>query len=356
MLNHIRGTTTKITDLQPGSVSRTLVEAPAVEIEQLYLQYFNGLREAIPVATFRSFGFDKLAAKYARGFVSVSTTKAVTQDITIPAGTVFTAYDGRTYTSTEAVIWLAGYQSVRIPVIAAAAGVSYNIASGSITSSPFFGSDYTISNSAITSGADVETDTERENRFRTFIGSLSRGTLYSCVAAAQTATILDEDGNIAEYVTRAGYTEIAGYVRIFIYSSAGLPSDALVARSQLIIDGWKDPDTGIITPGYRAGGVNYTISAMAEKAIPLVARVTMQTGYELTDAVKQSLTDVYASQLAKVEAGSVLYIDDVVTALLSVQGVKAVTVDTDENILCDQNEALVPGEVRISGPITVGPL
>lgn len=348
MLNHIRGTTTKITDLQPGSVSRTLVEAPAVEIEQLYLQFFNGLREAIPVATFRSFGFDKLPAKYARGFVSVSTATAPTEDLTVPAGTVFTAYDGRTYSSTEAVIWLAGYHSVRIPVIAAAAGVSYNIASGSITSSPFFNDAYTISNSAITSGADVESDAERETRFATFVGSLSRGTLYACVAAAQTATILDADGNVQEYVTRAGFTEIAGYVRIYIYSSAGVPSAALVTRAQLIIDGWKDPDTGAITPGYRAGGVNYVISAMAERAIPLTAHVAMQSGYELTDAVKQSLSDEYATQLAQVAPGGVLYMDDVVTGLLSVSGMKTVTVDADDNILCDQNEALVPGAITVT--------
>lgn len=348
MLNHIRGTTTKITDLQPGSVSRTLVEAPAVEIEQLYLQMFNGLREAIPVATFRSFGFDKLPAKYARGFVSVSNATAPTADLTVPAGTVFTAYDGRTYASTEAVIWLAGYHSIRIPVIAAGPGVSYNIASGSITSSPFFDATYTVSNSAIASGSDVETDAEREARFATFVGSLSRGTIYACRAAARSATILDADGNIQEYVTRVGHTEIAGYVRIYIYSSAGAPSSALVKRAQLLIDGWKDPITGEITPGYRAGGVNYVISAMAEREIPLTAKVAMQGDYVLTDAVIQSLSDEYATQLVKVEPGAVLYMDDVVTGLLSVPGLKTVTVDAEDNIICDQNEALVPGAIKVT--------
>lgn len=72
MINHMRGTQNKVTDFQPGSVARTLVEGPAVEIEELYLQMFIGLREAIPIATFQSFGFDKLPASYGSGYVSIS--------------------------------------------------------------------------------------------------------------------------------------------------------------------------------------------------------------------------------------------------------------------------------------------
>ncbi len=40
MVNHMRGTQKKVTDFQKGSVARTLVEAAAVENEELYLQMF----------------------------------------------------------------------------------------------------------------------------------------------------------------------------------------------------------------------------------------------------------------------------------------------------------------------------
>lgn len=36
-INHARAVSDKITDFQPGSVARTIMEAPAVEIEELYL-------------------------------------------------------------------------------------------------------------------------------------------------------------------------------------------------------------------------------------------------------------------------------------------------------------------------------
>ena len=40
-INHARSVTEKITDFAPGSVARTLMEAPAVEVEELYLQMFD---------------------------------------------------------------------------------------------------------------------------------------------------------------------------------------------------------------------------------------------------------------------------------------------------------------------------
>lgn len=348
MLNHIRGTTTKITDLMPGSVARTLVEAPAIEIEELYLQYFNGLREAIPVATFKSFNFDKLSAAYARGYVSISRASVATEALTISAGTAFTSSDGRTYLSSAPVTWDASALTVRVPVVASAAGSSYNIAAGSINSSTAFGDTYTISNSAITSGRDVETDGEREARFADYIASLSRGTIIGCVYAAKSATITDSDGNISEYVTRIGYTEIPGYVRIFIYSSAGLPSSDLLSKAQLIIDGWEDTNTGVITPGYRAGGVRVDVDAMSERAVPLTVKVEMLSGYSLNSAVEQGLADAYASLLSSVNGGETLYIEDIDTTLLSVIGVKSVLISATENIVCAANEALVPGAITVT--------
>ena len=156
MINHMRGTQTKVTDFQPGSVARTIVEGPAVEIEELYLQMFIGLREAIPVATFQSFGFDKLPASYAHGFVSVSTSQPITTGFVVLAGTVFTSSDGRTYTSTSDVAWNPGVTVISVPVIAGIPGVAGNIGAGMIKSSAAFGQGYSISNQPISSGTDEE--------------------------------------------------------------------------------------------------------------------------------------------------------------------------------------------------------
>lgn len=347
-INHARAVTDKVTDLQPGSVVRTLMEAPAVEIEELYMQFFLGLRDAIPVATFRSFGFDKLPAAIARGFVSVSKVVPHAEDLEIPAGTAFSTADGRSYVSSEAVIWEAGTNVVRIPVQATSAGLAGNVAAGVIVSSPFFDEDYTVNNSAITTGRDAESDREREARFAEFVRSLSRGTVVACDYAARQSRVLDEDGNLFEYVTRAGLLENPGYVRIFIYSSGGLASDGLLTDGQRRIDGWRDEVTGVITPGYRAAGVRVDVLPMIERVIDATINVEMFPGQTLNDAVEQRLYDVFATAIRGVQPGETLYIGTLVELLLGVSGVRSVVPAVNENIACAINEALIPGVLNVA--------
>lgn len=345
MVNHMRGTQKKVTDFQPGSAARTLVEGPAVELEELYLQMFLGLREAIPVATFRSFGFAKLPMSRARGYVSVSAEAPLPSDMTVPVGTVFTATDGRQYTSTEPVTWAAGSSLVRIPVQAASDGLAGNIATGMITASNLFGVGYTVSNSAIENGRDVETDAEREVRFAEYVAALSRGTVQACLYAARRSKVLDADDNIAEYVTRIGIAESPGFVRIFIYSSLGAASSALVADGQRRIDGWRDVTTGIVTPGYRSAGVRVDVMAMVERVVPFSVAVEMLPGFTLNASVRQQLGDIYATVIAGVETEDVLYVGTVVDALLGATGVKRIVPVSNENIVCGAHEALIAGEL-----------
>lgn len=348
MINHMRGNQSKVTDFQPGSVARTLVEGPAVEMEELYLQMFIGLREAIPIATFQSFGFDKLPASYASGYVSISKEVPPTEAITIAAGTVFTSVDGRTYLSTTAVTWPAGAAMISIPVVAGTSGLAGNIAAGLITSSSGFGSEFNISNQAISNGTDAETDAEREARFAEFIGSLSRGTIFACLYAAQQASTRDEAGNIYEYVTRAGLTEIAGYVRIFLYSSLGIPTPELLANAQQLLDGQADLDTGEpLVAGFRSAGIRADALAMTERAVAMGIGVRMRTGYALTNAVKQSITDTYSLSIRNVQPGDTLLIDNLRAQLLGTSNVIELALSSSQNITCATSEALIPGQLTI---------
>lgn len=348
IINHARSTTKKITDWQPASVARTLVEAPAVEIEELYLQMFLGLRDAIPVATFKSFGFEKLAAAKARGFVNVTSSAPVTQPFTVPVGTSFATSDGRTYLSTEAVQWGYGLSAIQVPVMAEESGSAYNVAAGAIESSPAFGTGFTVSNQAIITGRDIESDIERETRFASFIAALSRGTVEACLYAARQAVVTDLNGNITEYVTRIGYTETVGYMKIFIYSSAGTPSAQLVANGQRIIDGSRGQTPETSVAGYRAGGVRVDIIPMIERSVDFSAQVRMQSGYSLTPAVIQAMRDAFASALLLVDSGSTLYIGTIETALLDVEGVLTVVPSLTSNLLCADNEVLKVGTFEIT--------
>lgn len=346
-INHARAVTEKITDFQPGSVARTLMEAPAVEVEELYLQMFLGLRDAIPVATFKSFGFDRLPAAVAHGFVSVSRTPAPSEAIAIPVGTIFSADDGRTYTSTEDVTWAAGAAVVRVPVRFSGAGLAGNISQGLITSSPLFGDGFVVSNGAIETGRDEETDSEREVRFADFIKALSRGTVIACLYAARLSRVLDADGNLFEYVVRSGIDERPGVVRIYLYSSRGIPSPELVADGQLRMDGSRDDVVGTIAPGYRPAGVRVDVLPMAEREVPLSVRVDMLPGYTLSGAVLQRLDDIFGQAIRGVQPGSVLYLGTLVEMMLATPGVRTIVPAGNENILCGPGEALLPGVLTV---------
>lgn len=348
-INHARAATTRINDFVPGSVARTLMEAPAVEIEELYLQMFLGLKEAIPVATFLSFGFTALPASVAHGFVSVSALVERDADITVPVGTAFTATDGRVYRSTQTATLAADADVVTIPVAYTVAGLAGNAGQGVITSSNLFRSgDYVVSNSAITSGRDAETDDERKARFADFIRSLSRGTVAACTYAAAQSRELDDAGAIYEYVTRVGMDEQPGHVRIFLYSSRGLPSDDLLADGQARIDGSRDAVTGVSTPGVRAAGVRVDVLRMTERAVPLAVQVGMLPGYTLSPQVEQQLGDIFAAQVRAVPAGGLLYLGTLIEAMLSATGVQEIVPGTSENIVCAVSEALTPGTLTVT--------
>jgi hypothetical protein len=348
MINHARSATTKATDWQPGSVLRTVMEAPGVEIEELYHQFFLGLREAIPVATFLSFGFDKLPPAYAHGFVSVSTEVELDDPITIPIGTPFTTEDGRTYLSTVVVVWSDNAEPARIPVAAEAAGTAYNVAAGIINASPLFDDDFEISNSLIANGKDAETDSEREARFADFVAALSRGTVLACEYAAKSAVVLDEDGNIYEYVTRSGMVEIGGFVRQYLYSSRGIPSADLINVAQRTIDGYVD-SSGNKIPGYRSAGVRHDIIAMTERLVPFTAAVDPLPGYTVSSDIVQSLLDAYTTALIESVPGSTLYMDTLINEyLLAVRGVRQVIPASNSNIICAANEVLKPGTFVIT--------
>lgn len=342
-INHARGVTTKITDFQPGSVARTLMEAPAVEVEELYLQMFLGLRDAIPVSTFLSFGFDKLPAAWAQGHVSVSITPAPTAPVVIPIGTSFSAIDGRTYSSTSTVTWEAGQSIVHVPVKSDVIGSVGNVAEGVITASSIFGDAYSVNNSAITTGRDLETDAEREARFAEFVGALSRGTVAACLYGVGQAKILDPSGNVLEYVTRRGMREEPGHVSIYLYSNAGVPSAELIAKAQTIIDGERNEATGVATPGYRASGIQFEVFPMAERSVPLSIRVGMLDGYDLTSAVEQQLGDIFASAVRAVPPGTTMYLGTLIDLMLAADGVLTIVPLTNSNIVCDVNEVLTPG-------------
>lgn len=350
MLNYARATQDKVTDFSVGGVARTLMEAPAIEIEELYQRIFAGIMEAIPVAIYRGFNFSLQEAVAASGTVRVTFGVPLEEAVEIPAGTIFAAPStGVKYLSNVAVIAPVGATSVEVDVTCTQAGTIGNIGADSITEAQNFDlpTGATIGNDPISSGHEQETEDERKARFADFIRSISRGTLESVLFAASIATVKSSSGMTVEFVSRVGHVEEAGHIDVYIYGSGGAPSDALVLAAQKLIDGYYEAD-GTPVPGYRAGGIRVRVLKMAERSIDVTMNVGMFSGYALNSAIRAQIRNQLDTEFDRVGSGSILYMKRLTDAVLTVLGVKEAFSSNDANIQCGANEVLRLGNLTVS--------
>lgn len=350
MINRARATQTKLTDFNVGSVARTLMEAPAVEIEEFYQRMFAGIMDAIPVAIYRGFDFPMQEKAKARGTVTLTFAQPLSQAFTVPAGSVFNAPAlGVRYLSLAALTAPAGATSAAIAVEAENVGAAYNVPANAISAVQGLSlpTGAVIGNAPVTSGSDGESEIERASRFAEYIGSISRGTLPSVEYAASTAKVRNVSGEVVEEVSRIGSDEAPGEARVYIYGSGQVASPALVAAAQQVIDGYYDQGAQAYVPGYSPVGVNVLVMPMTEEPRSVALTVTLADGFTLADVRGDVITRV-AQALDRVESGSTLYAEAINDAALRALGVMSVRHDLTANYVCPRNVVLTPGTITVA--------
>lgn len=350
MINVAKTSQRKLTDFSVGSVARTLMESPAIEIEELYLQMLLGLQDAIPVAIYQAFDFPVVGALPAAGLLTIHFPQAVSQSFTIPSGTVFrsSATDQTFYSTTDIVVQVGVLQTI-VTLVAATPGAAGNVLENEIStlsSELQLPSGHTFTNPAFVSGRDSETELVRKTRFIQFVLSLSRGTVQSVKYCAGLAVVRDGAGAVQEYVDRVGIIEDRGFVQLFIRGSSGTPSTSLIANAQKLIDGYYEAGKNV--SGYRAAGVEVVVSAMVERAIPVGVSVVTQTGTLQSSALQAAIISSISAAILAVSPGDYLRADALVTAVLSVSGVVMVNLSGTTNVLCSESETLTPGVITVS--------
>lgn len=350
MINRAKATQDKITDFNIGSVARTMLESPAIEIEEFYQRMFAGILEAIPTAIYKGFNFSLVEPTAARGVVNIDFGGPIETPFTIPAGTVFTnPTTSISYLSVQDVAVDVGVTSISVLVECSQTGVSGNAAYGAISAISNY--DLPIGSSiigtSITSGTDGETEAERAARFAAFVQTLARGTNSAVEYAAKSAEVFSTDGNLIEYVSRAGFNEVPGTMDVYIYGADGMASPELVAQAQKLVDGYWDAESQTFVAGYRPVGIRVRVYAMQEFPVDAVFTVEMFSGIVLTDAIKNQILDALSYQITSIMPTFVLYVENLDNAVLSVPGVKAVRNNLSANVTCPFNMALVKGNIQI---------
>lgn len=357
MINHMKGTQTELTDFSVGSVARTMVEAPAIEIDEFYQQMVNGLTEAIPVATYRSFNFNNLDAVSASGIIVLNIAAQAT-DVLIPATTVFSFSGGSTgYSSLADVIISAGNTTANVLCAAVTAGTVGNIARDQIfTVAPLPNGFVSATNPrAFSNGSDAETPDQMKQRFINYVSTLQRGTIAAIEYGLGTARIYDSSGIQIEGVASAKViepyvldnTQPTGFVNGYIHNGVGSTTSDLVAEAQKIVDGYVD-GSGNKVPGYKAAGVVVVVAAATEVPLNVTGAITTDTGYVHSDLVAQAAS-IITNYISSLGIGGTFIWAEAIALIMNIPGISnfSLTAPTAD-VASTNSQKLVPGTVVIT--------
>ncbi len=244
IINFFAGNNSALTDLNVGSRLRTIFEAVAIELEQIYYQLFIGIVEGIKTAVYDSFSFPLLQARAASGTVRFSrTTPAPVGGVTIPSGTQVSTSGSSTspavaYQTVDTVVILEGETFVDALVVSTTDGSISNAPANTIIiliGAPS-GVSAVTNQAAFFTGRDLETDSERQARFQTFIANLSRSTLGAIENSALSVdNIVDavafESPKLSVFVF-SSITTLYGDISFESNLPSGMPQRALPATIQ----------------------------------------------------------------------------------------------------------------------------
>lgn len=359
MLNLMQSTQTKITDFNPGSINRVMLESSAAEMDELYQQMLNGLLQAIPVSVYNSFGFSALPSQAASGQMTVNITSQAT-NTPIVAGTIFTsATTGQTYTLVGITqIIAAGSTTLDMPVVATDEGADTNLgAATAFTLSPIPAGFVSAANpNAFINGSDAETPAQQLIRFNGYITTLQGATEGAIVYGAKTATVTDVNGNVIERVATAvivepyltDNTQPISNIFCFIHNGVGSTSVALENKCQQIIDGYTAPN-GTLVRGYKAAGVICTVGLATEQPINVTGVLTAKAGFTHSVLVTQAKS-VISAYLLGVIAGGEAQFSLLETLVMLIPGVADFVISTPTANVnsTGANYKIMPGTLTIT--------
>lgn len=358
MINIMKTSQRKVTDFNPGSINRTMLEAPASEMDELYQQMLNGLLQAIPVSVYNSFSFSALPAEPASGLVTVNIASQLSPT-TLVSGTIFTATtNGNTYTLESDQIIPTGVTSINVTCVATAPGSSTNLSGGttfSVSPQPSGFTSASNPNSFI-NGTDAETPAQQLIRFNGYITTLQGATDDAIIYGAKTTTLTDSSGNVIERVATAIVVEPyltnntlpISSIFCYVHNGVGGTSVSLVAQAQNVINGFTNP-AGVRIRGYKAAGVICTVAACTEQPVNVTGVLTAVPGFVAATLMAQAAS-VISAYLLSLEAGAKAQFSLIETLVILIPGVADFVIGTPTaNVAATAaNYKIMPGVIAIT--------
>lgn len=302
MAEWISSGTGKLTDFTVGSALRTLLEAVAQTVEQVYFSIYRTAMWAIENSIYTTFGFDKVPAQAAKGMVTLFYPYPTENERMIPKGLRFAASSsvegGLLYfqTTTDYTV-LPGSSEADVEVECLTPGTIGNVATDAIkimTMSIPGVSEVTNRNPFLT-GSEEETTANRKQRFNRYIETLARGTKkaieYGAKEVEGVAGVLVDDS-------------VIGLVRVFAHDNNGNLPAGLKSRIELNLE------------NYRAAGIPCEVLPITKRDIPVSILVTVSPSAN-TLQYQELLRQSVDSFLNNYPVGKQFYLSDVVQYVMN---------------------------------------
>lgn len=361
LVNWMRANTSRVTDFNAGSVVRTMLEATAVEIEELYIQAFVGLKEAIPVSVYQTFGFPALAAQSASGIVRFTAPGAAVAAISIPAGSqVKSSSNGQIYSTQASAFILIGQTYVDVLVAASTPGTVGNAEFGTITEivGSLPGVSAVSNPSRFFNGRDAESVDERRARFQGYISTLARGVKAAVEYGAKTAKVVNSLGVTIEYVAFAGVvepyiadpTQPISKILCYVHNGVSATSGDLVTEAQKIIDGYVDGDGNPVAgSGWKAAGVVCVVAAASDAPVDVTGTVSVDPGFSDSAVLAECQSAVQGYIQGRPVGAKVQFAEVVAILKRDVAGVVNVVITTPSaDVVVASNAKAVPGTITLT--------
>ncbi len=340
-----------ITDLNVGSVVRTLAEAigsvisiNAVELQAMAFQ-------ALIFGGFSAFNVTPLSATPAQGILTFSTgapggtSPPSPTNVSIPAGTIVQTAGGLQYSVLTDTTLSASASAVTANANSILGGTAYNVGASSVTQivSPLQAVLYVTNYAGFTGGTNAETSQQTASRFANVVNALQLSSPQAVAGAALGVTYGTETvlySTCYEGWLSSSPTPTTVFFDVVIDNGTGAASSGLISAVTAVLNGDL---VNFTTSGYRPAGVPFAVNAVG----PVSANVgiTANTGGGNTSLVSTQLTNAVQTYFQSLNFG-----DTAQLSVLSTQVTNAVT--NEVNSITVQLLSGVTPETSISAPPT----
>lgn len=326
--------THELNDFSVGSVTLSLYESIAMELEQYSVLQKQNIEWGIEQGVYEAFGFNRRESRRAYGELLVEFNTAVRENTLIPRGTTFfssLAGYPQVFETQKDFYISTGESRAVITVHCTTPGSVGNVPKNVINTNS--NSVYNIKRIrnpyAILTGQDKEPIENVKQRFRAFVETRGRATdraIAYGVRQVEDVSGVYVDGQV-------------GRILVYVHDLNGnLPEDL---RRQ-VTSAVKD---------YRPSGIRLDVVPIEKKEITLNVEVTIRDKTAKTEAFRQEIEENLISYLNSMEVSDDLILSSVVQRIKNIDDYQIYDVkitNLDENQILDSNQLIRAGDVAVN--------